>query len=167
MPTIGYDSTTGLGGSTRTTADSHFAMTLYATHTPSESENVTEVGFHCEGIAGSFEVGVYRISTLAKVCSATVTATGSGRFTTSVSGALTSGVAYCIAWRCVSNCSIYLNSDVGNTGIRNTSLTGANALADPFVDNGAALGSRWSMFATTEAGGTSIVPHRMALLGVG
>lgn len=166
MPTIGFDTTVGFAPSARTTADPHFLINLAGTHTPGSAETITEVGFHGDaGGLGTFEIGVYRTDTLALIVSAQVTSTGTNRFVTSVSAAISAGVTYAIAWRCVSDAYAQINAIGSDQGTRNTGLTGANALAATFTDTGPAITSQFAFFATTTA--AAATPKRMLLMGVG
>lgn len=172
MPTIGFDTVTGFGGTDRTTADPHFAQTLGGTFTPTDSQEIFEVGFRGSVIPATFQIGVIRTDTLALVASGTVTSNGVDQSRNVVSitpVALTVGVTYATCWRCVSNGGTYLNSVGADRGIRNTSLTGADALANPFVNNGSALQSEFAIFATTQAASSAptISAGTLSLLGVG
>lgn len=167
MPTIGFDTSTGFAPSARTTADPHFLLNLAGTHTPGSAETITEVGFYGDaGDVGTFEVGVYRTDTLALIVSAQVTSTGTGRFATSVSAAISAGITYAMAWRCVADAYALINSIGTDQGTRNTGLTGANALAATFTDSGPAITSQFAFFATTEAA-AGAAPKKLLLLGVG
>jgi hypothetical protein len=155
MPTIGFDTTTGFGAATRPTTDPHFALTLAAggAFTPSDSQEVYEVGFYSDTTPfASVQIGVIRADTLALIASGTVTASGSGRNVVSITPvALTTGVTYAVCWRIATEGTLYINPVGLDRGIRNSALTGANALANPFVNNGAALQTEFAIFATTRA----------------
>lgn len=173
MPTIGFDSALADPGD-RASTDNHFAMTILGTYTPSVAEEITEVGFHTHAGAvnfGQIQVGVYRVSTLALIASATVTSTTTGRFATSITPvAISSGVEYAIGWRTISATVGVAQLGVGvDVGIRNTGLTGADALANPFVSAGAAIQTEFSVFATTQtvAGGSGNIKSNSMLFGMG
>jgi hypothetical protein len=154
MPTIGYDSTTDLGGINLVTTDVHLIMDTYLTHTPGSAENLTLVGFHTDGAGGNgtLEIGVYRVDTLARIATANVSNTGSGRFTAAISGALSSGVEYCVGMRVVSDTASY-RAYYEPTPTHLSALTGSSALADPFSTAGGGINQRYAIFAITEAAG--------------
>jgi hypothetical protein len=136
------------------------------TFTPSDSQEVFEVGF-IAGIttAASLQIGVYRVSTLALIAQGTATSPGVGSNTRIAQAitpvALTTGVAYCIAWRQIADGSLFINTGATGSGGRSASLTGANALPSTFNPDGAALNPSFMVFATTQAaaGGASNVPR--------
>lgn len=162
MPTIGFDSALSDAGD-RSSGDNHFAMTIAGTYTPSVAEEITEFGFHTHAGAvnfGQIQIGVYRVSTLALIASATVTsATTPGRFTQPITPvAISAGVEYAIGWRTISASVGVAQQGMGvDVGIRNTGLTGTNTLANPFVSAGSPIQTQFSLFATTQTAATNPV----------
>ena len=135
MPTIGHDNN-DLGGITFDNTFNHTMQNGVETYTAVSGDTITAVGFWCEGsTTGTVEVGVYRTDTLAKVVSATVTCTSAGRFTQSVSQALTPGVTYASSVRFPGNISGHRDFFTGG-GIA-SNLTGTSALAATFTNNAA------------------------------
>jgi hypothetical protein len=152
-----------------TTTNNHIIQNGYATYTPGSAENITDVGFHSDGSNGNgtMEIGVYRVDTLAKVASANVSNTGSGRFTASLSGALSAGVAYCVAWRCVANTASYNVYQASAAAL--SALDGTSALANPFSTAGGTYNQNNAVFAITAAagggGGSPLIGRRGIMNG--
>ena len=168
MATIGRDNITGLGSNSRTNSDPHFIQSGINTYTPSGAETLTEVGFHCGTNYGAIEVGVYRTDTLAKIASATVTATAANtRTAASVSGSLSAGVTYAVAWRTIDANVDYQTTYADSAGSRDSTRNGSTALQNTFNDTLEGLTSEWAVFATTTASSAPVLTSGMLLRGIG
>lgn len=156
MGTIGYDSTTNLAAEQRLTTSPHFIFNAYGTYTPSVTQTLTKAGFWVPGVpdfpAGQLEIGVYQVSNKAKIASVIVTGGNPSvntAYEANLSGTLTAGVAYCVGWRVVANAAVMRYDTGSSTGDRNSGLTGATALQNPFVTTGEGLTSIWGIYAKT------------------
>lgn len=148
MATIGIDSTSGLGNYTAATTEPH-RLQFFGAYRPFSDEPVTEVGYRAGGTAGQAgqqEVGLYRTDTLAKLISTTVTGISNGRAAQSVSATLSGGVPYAVAFRSVASTSLIRAYNTAGT-CGTSALTGASALADPFVQS-ATDDQKYGVFAT-------------------
>lgn len=164
MATIGYNSLTSVTGETRDTSTPHFILDVNGTYTPTVNQVLVKAGVWVPASppnpAGQIEIGVYRVDNEARIGTVTVTCGNPGvdtAYEANFAGTitLTAGVEYCYAWRVVADATVMRWDTGSSTGDRNSGVTGATPLQNPFGSTGEGLTSLWAMYVITADSGGS------------